>query len=50
MLIKNKARIDHSKNAQLAYMIITHDLKNNSEESDTPLIPEPSSLDPFGDI
>jgi hypothetical protein len=45
-LIKAKARIDHAKNAQLAYMIITRDLEDKSgmvNNSDYP-----TDYDPFG--
>jgi hypothetical protein len=48
ILIKTKAKIDHAKNARLAYMIITHDLEEKGEAKTDSGFPDPIEYDPLG--
>lgn len=45
-MLKTKSRIDHAKNAQLAYMINSGDLVYKDSESEDL---EPTDYDPFGE-
>ena len=48
-LIKNKQLLQHNKNAQLAYMVLSHDLDYHDPQKENEM-PEPTEYDPFEGI